>query len=214
MEFMYPIMLDLAGRKVLVVGAGKVAARKIRSLLALANGAAELRVVAPEIAAEMPEGISVTLREFREADLNGIDLCFIATDNERLNAQVMELCHQRRILANRADRGEEGDFTLPAVHRSGAITVAVSASGSPRLAANVRDEIARGLDPAWGSLATSVQTLRREVLDAGLSEARRRQILLELCSQQAFAAFKQGGEMALKAHLRERFVELKELAAW
>lgn len=208
---MYPVFLDLAGKRVLVVGAGAVAARKIRGLLEC--GLAELRVVSPEISTDLPEGVTVLLRGFEDGDLDGIDLCFIATGDSEVNERVMKLCRSKRILANRADRGKEGDFTIPAIHRDGPVTVAVSASGSPRLAANVRDEIAQKIDRGWGRFAATVQSLRNSILKAGLEEDRRREILIALCSSRALAAFKAGGDAAVRSHLTERFEELKE-AAW
>ena len=211
MTQMYPVQLDLTGRRALVVGSGKVGARKLRGLVGC--GLAELRVVSPDVA-DAPEGVTIIRRAFEENDLDGIDLCFIATGDAQLNARIVQLCHSRRILANRADRGDEGDFTVPAVYRNGDVTVAVSTSGSPRLAATIRDEIGRSLDPAWGEMARTVSVLRDEILSSALGDAARREVLMAMCSGDAFAAFKRGGEKALKAYLRGRFREIREVARW
>lgn len=211
MQQLYPLFLDVSRRRVLIIGAGRVAARKARGLLAA--GAGEVTVVGPAFCDEMPEGVQRQARPFAVGDLDGKEICFAATDSAELNSQVVRLCRERGILVNRADRDEAnaGDFTVPAVHRSGVLTIAVSAAGSPALAVAVRDEVAAKLEGAWDGFARAAVALRGRVLGvAGLDQPCREGILRTLSSAEALAVFKQGGEDGLWSYLHRMHPELAE----
>ncbi len=210
MSYYYPIALDLADRRVLIVGAGAVAQRKLRGVLEA--GAADVTVVAPQSRDELPPQVRWLKRSFEPGDLDGIDLCFAATDDPAVNELVARLCRERHILCNRADRddSEPGDFTVPAIHRDGPLTVAVWASGSPRLAGAVRDAIADSLDPAWGQMGQIVGKIRERVVsNPAISMTRRKTILAAISSIRALQAYKTGGEGALMAMIADEFPELK-----
>lgn len=205
----YPIVLDISGKKILLAGGGQVAARKAQGLLEA--GADRLTAVAPRFIPDFPSAVSRLEREFLEEDLDGVELCFAATDNPQVNQQVLHLCRQRRILVNRADRDEEspGDFTLPAVYRSGRLSIAVTAAGAPTLAKAVRQQIVANLDPAWGILVEVATRLRPRVLAVpGLDSARRQAILRSLASLDALAVLKKNGEEGLWAWLTQQYQEL------
>src|SRR5690242_16754996 len=95
----YPLLLDVVGRRVLVVGAGTVAARRIRALV---EAGAQVEVVAPEVSDEVA-GAAVTLqrRRFEAADLDGAWLAFACTDDPAVNAQVAAACEARRVFCVR-----------------------------------------------------------------------------------------------------------------
>lgn len=206
---LYPIVIDLTGRKILIVGAGAVGARKAKGVLAA--GASDVMVVAPKFADDMPEGVQRIEREFQESDLEGVELCFAATDNRELNSRIVELCQARGVLVNRADRDERrpGTFTVPAVHRAGPVTVAVSASGSPRLAAVIRDEIAQALDDNWAVMGEAALDVREKIVALiDLPQARRAQMLRTLVAPEAVEAFRRRGRDGLARYMAEQFPEL------
>lgn len=136
----YPLFLDLRGRKVLVVGAGKVALRKVRGLL---EAGADVTVVSPEGEPEFaPLPVSWKRRRFRVSDVAGFALVFAATDDRAVNRKVGEAAAARGIWANVADAPEECDFLVPSRIRRGDLQVAVSTGGqSPRLAVGLRKKI-------------------------------------------------------------------------
>jgi len=136
----YPIFLELAGREVLVVGAGKVGLRKIRGLL---EAGARVTVVAPRAEAELVRlGVRWRRRGFRKTDLDGKVLAFTATDDRRVNHRVAVEARRRGIPVNVADAPGECDFIVPARMRSGNLQVAISTGGqSPRLAAELRRKL-------------------------------------------------------------------------
>ena len=162
-------MLDLEGVPVLVVGGGKIAFRKIEGLL---RAHAEVTVVAPMIAAEVRElPVMVVGRRYAASDLDTVRLVITATDDPAVNASVAADATDRGIWVNSADDPANCTFTLPAVARDGAVTVAVGTGGSsPALASHLRGEIEKWLqeiDAAGAAAALSAQ--RSELKATGTS---------------------------------------------
>ncbi|MBV8150245.1 MAG: hydroxymethylbilane synthase [Candidatus Eremiobacteraeota bacterium] len=163
---MYPIVLNLHGRLVVVVGGGRVAERKIAGLL---DAGSSVRMVAPSATAELEilsaDGrIEWVRKEFEPRDLDGAALVFATTDSSDVNAAVTEAAHARGILVNDALEGSRGDFATPAIHRNGTLTVAVDTGGaSPSLAKRVRDELAVIVDERYADAARALRAARAHV---------------------------------------------------
>ena len=141
----YPIFLDVADRRAVVVGGGKVAYRKAAALL---EAGASVTAVAPEFD-ERLRTLSVERieREYREGDLEGAILAFAATNQRAVNAQVAREAKADGIPVNVADAPGECDFIVPARIRRGGIQVAISTSGAnPSLAASIRGAVEKLLD--------------------------------------------------------------------
>lgn len=168
----YPAFLSLAGKRVLLVGGGAVAARKAR---ALARGGARVKVVAPRVCpAVLKAAERVVVRRFRPSDLEGATLVICATADEALNARVSGLCRKKRIWANVVDRPALCDFILPAVVRRGRLEIAVSTGGaSPYLARHLRRRLEKFLTPEDARLAQALYDLRPHLLEMGLTQRRR-----------------------------------------
>ena len=126
----YPIFLDLTGKPVLVVGAGRVALRKVKGLL---EGGARVTVVAPRAAPEFGRlVVKWRRRSFRKTDLDGKVLAFTATDDRKVNRLVAQEARRRSIPVNVADAPDECDFLVPSRVRSGNLQIAISTgSGGP-----------------------------------------------------------------------------------
>jgi siroheme synthase-like protein len=158
-----PVNLLVRGRRVVVVGAGRVAARKIEPLLDLG---AEVHVIAPAVGAEVrawaDQGrCSLAEREFAPGDLDGAWLAFTATDDPAVNAAVHAEGEAARLWVNSADDPANCSFTMMSVVRRSDLVVAVGTGGrSPALAAHLRRLLNEELGPEY------------EVLLDLLSEAR------------------------------------------
>ena len=165
MAFDYPIMLDLTGVPVLVVGGGRVALRKIEGLV---NAHADVTVVAPSVAsgiAELP--VRVVVRAYESGDLDSVRLVITATDDPAVNAAVAADATARGIWVNSADDPANCTFTLPAVARDGAVTVAVGTGGSsPALASHLRAEFQRWLNDIGAAEAAVDLSAQRGQLQA------------------------------------------------
>ena len=155
----YMACIDLTGRSVLVVGAGRVALEKIEGLL---SAGAEITVVAPQILPEVEElPVTFVRRGYRSADLDGKFLVVAATATTSVNRRVFRDAESRALLCNVVDVPELCSFILPAVHRHEPIAVAVSTGGaSPALAQHLRDQIATVVRPEHAELARRLRELR------------------------------------------------------
>jgi uroporphyrin-III C-methyltransferase/precorrin-2 dehydrogenase/sirohydrochlorin ferrochelatase len=130
---LFPLHLDLTGKRVLVVGAGPVGQRRARAAAACG---ADVVVVAPD-APEME--LPVQRRPFDESDLEGAWLVLACTGS--IDEQVAALCRARRIWCVRADDATQSDAWVPAVGRVDDVVVSVTAGGDPRRAVAVRDHV-------------------------------------------------------------------------
>jgi uroporphyrin-III C-methyltransferase / precorrin-2 dehydrogenase / sirohydrochlorin ferrochelatase len=155
----YPLMLDLTGRRAVVVGGGPVALRRAQALLA---AGAHVHVVAPQVdpaLAGLP--VTVSRRRYRDGDLDGAWLVHAATDDPAVNGAVAADAERLRLWCVRADDAARSPAWTPAVTRHGDITVAVTAGGDPRRAQRLRAAIALAL--AEGTLPARPQ--RRAAAD-------------------------------------------------
>ncbi len=168
----YPVVLRLSGRRVLVVGGGGVAARKVEGLLA---AGAAVTVVAPMVVAELRDlaargDIAVAARPYRSGDLAGAWLVLTATDDAATQQQVFDDAEAAGIWVNAADDPQRCSFFLPAVHRREPVLVAVSTQGtSPALAAWLRDRLAGALPERLEELVAALVRRRAEVQAEGRS---------------------------------------------
>jgi len=176
----YPVGLVVKGRRCLVVGGGRVAARKISGLLAC--GAA-VTMVAPEVHVAIGEltaagvvaaidesPLEVQIRPYRSGEAANYLLAVAATGE----ASVDEVVHRDALAAgvwvNVADDASRCTFILPAVARDGTVSIAVSTAGaSPALAGWLRDRIVLALGPNLGDLAALLEEGRRRIHDQGRS---------------------------------------------
>jgi precorrin-2 dehydrogenase / sirohydrochlorin ferrochelatase len=151
MSNLYPIMLQLNGKKVVVVGGGRVAERKVTSLL---ETGAQISVISPDatelLRAKAIEGkLNWQSRPFEKADLKDAFMIFAATNDSKLNQAVKQAAEPRQLIAI-ADDTEGSDFHVPAYLQRGRLTIAVSTGGaSPILAKQIRDQLEEQFDPSY-----------------------------------------------------------------
>jgi siroheme synthase-like protein len=168
----YPANLLLGGRRCVVVGAGRIAARKIEALLD-AGGA--VHVVAPELGDEvrtwLADGrLTADERGFEPEDLDGAWLATAATSEPAVNRAVFEAGEERRVWVNAADDPEHCSFTLMSVVRQGDLVVTVGTGGrSPALATYLKDHVATEMGPEWATLLDLLSEAREAARAAGTS---------------------------------------------
>ncbi|MCZ2526433.1 uroporphyrinogen-III C-methyltransferase [Streptomyces sp. HB2AG] len=143
----YPVGLRLAGRRVVVLGAGQVAQRRLPGLIA---AGADIVLVSPsatpsvEAMAEAGE-LRWERRPYRPGDLDGAWYALIATDDAEANEAASAEAEQRRVWCVRSDDAQAATAWTPATGRSEGVTVAVLTGGDPRRSAAVRDAVVEGL---------------------------------------------------------------------
>ncbi|MFJ2083373.1 uroporphyrinogen-III C-methyltransferase [Micromonospora chokoriensis] len=163
----YPLGLRLDGRRVVVVGGGAVATRRVPALL---DAGADVLLVAPELTPALRARADAgrlhwVPRRFAPEDLDGAWLVQVAIDDPIAAASVSALAAERRIFCVRADDRAAATAWTPAVTRHGPVTVAVLGGGDPRRAMTVRDAI-RDLLAARLSPAAATPTPDRPAADA------------------------------------------------
>jgi siroheme synthase-like protein len=207
--YSYPILLDLDGKLVVIVGGGRVAVRKAEGLLE--GGATQVRCVAPEFEEEMPAQVERIKTSFIPSHLDGAALVFAATSSAETNIDVVRAARERSILVARVgSEGDVGDFIVPANWRTGQIIVSVS-TGSPTLSKTLRDEIEASIVSIdkYAEMAELMQKLRPWLLNSALPQSRRLEALFDLARMPALNALAQGGGEGLYRWLVERYPELK-----
>ena len=168
----YPVNLLVTGRRCVVVGAGRIAARKIEPLL---EAGADVTVVAPDVGetvrAWAGEGrIRLVERPFTEADVDDAWLVITATDDPEVNRAVFEAGEARRIFVNSADDPANCSFTLMSVVRRGDIVVTIGTNGrSPALATFLKDHVRDEMGPEYETLLELLSEAREEMRSAGRS---------------------------------------------
>lgn len=170
---LYPINLDVEGRRCLVVGGGKVALGKTQELL---RCGAEVKVVAPSICDELAvlaEGSAASLqlsrRAYESGDLHGCLIAIAATGDPEVNQRVFLDGQQQGVLVNSADDPQNCHFTLPARLRRGDLLVAISTEGrSPAMASWVRQQIEASLDEDMQQMLEVVAEVRDEIKAQGI----------------------------------------------
>ena len=166
---MLPIILDLRGRKALVVGGGRIAYRKAK---ALADEGAHVTVVSPAFVDEFSTMPNATLvqRTYETGDTEGFQLVITATGNHDVDQMIYNEGNARGTWVNSADDPDRCSFYLAATHRDGNVIVAVSTEGkSPALASHLRNTIAAQLPNNLADIAIELDRQRSEIKDQGVS---------------------------------------------
>lgn len=133
----FPMFIDIEGKYILVVGAGKIALRRVQTLLQFR---ARIKVIAKEIPKEQKEAFHLLVSEgkivleekaFEESDLTeALFLVLAATNVKKLNHEICMLCRKRKILANTATDRTDCDFYFPAVAVQEELVVGITGDGS------------------------------------------------------------------------------------
>jgi precorrin-2 dehydrogenase/sirohydrochlorin ferrochelatase len=196
----FPILVDVDGRMVVVVGGGHVAERRARELLA-AGGV--VRVVSPEVGTGLAElaakgELTVEPRPYRQGDLEGAALAVAATDDPAVNRRVAADGRDAGVLVNRADAPEAGGFSVPAVLRRGDLTVAVATAGrAPGLAGAVRRRLEGDFGPEWADLVDLLAADRASLPGAADEAAWR-----ELLAPEVLDSVRRGEKAAVRERIR------------
>ena len=169
----FPVFLNLRGKKVVVVGGGSVAERKVRTLL---KAGANIDVISPKItrgleALKDTGRINHIKRTFRDADIGGSVLAIAATDSAEVNKRVAMVAP----LVNTVDDPDNCSFIVPSMVCRGDLTIAISTSGnSPAFAKAVRKELQRIYGRQYAGFLNEMKVLRerakREVRDRAQRE--------------------------------------------
>ena len=174
----FPLFTDIQGKKCLVAGGGKVALRKVRTLL---DYGADVRVTALTIEQEIadilpPDACVKGLAE--EADIEGAALVVAATGSRSENHRIAQLCYDKKVPVNVIDCPEECTFLFPAVVRRGDISIGINTGAkSPGLSGHLRRTIEETVPDYYEAVADRIGEVRDRLKREVSGEKRRRHIL-------------------------------------
>jgi len=166
----YPLMLNLKGKKCVVVGGGHVALRKVKMLL---DCGADIKVISPKPHLGMAKlfekkAIRLFYRDYKVGDLMDATLAVASTDVREINRTVAHEAKRLGILVNVVDDPRLSSFILPSFFRRGNLTIAVSSAGtSPALARKIRSNLEKSLGKEYATLLSLISEVRSAIKERG-----------------------------------------------
>ncbi len=202
----YPVFLDLKDKPVLVVGGGRVAERKVYTLL---DAGAKITIIAKEISYNLngllEQNKALLLgRRFLPRHLDGVFLVIAATDDPQLNAEVAREARRRGVLVNAVDQPEECTFILPSLVKRGDLIIAVSTSGkSPALAKKLRKRLEDEFGPEYEMFLALMGRVREYVLSLDIPQEHRSNLFHRLVDSALLERLREGDTESVARVLRE-----------
>lgn len=189
----YPAFVDLRGKECVVVGGGKVAERKVLSLL---RAEAKIRVISPDITGVLLKykrlgRIEHLKRNYKKGDLKNTFLVVAATSDDCVNKKIS---HDAPCLVNVVNRPEFANFIVPSVVKRRGLIIAVSTSGaSPAMSRTIRKELEIMYGGDFGQFADFLKKLRKKALLEILDNKKRGIFLKETVSGDIFSILRKNG---------------------
>jgi len=204
----YPAFLDISGKKVVVVGGGAIAERKV---LALLKAGAVVTVVCPVLTPRLSRekeknAIRHIGRGYRKGDLKGSFLVIAATDSPDVNSRV---ARDAPSPVNVVDVPSECTFIAPSVVRRGPLTIAISTGGkSPAFSKTIRKELEKAISPDVGVYLKFVSTMRKKALADVRDRKRRERFLKDLASEHVLHLLRTKGLKVVRKEVERRLSKL------
>jgi precorrin-2 dehydrogenase/sirohydrochlorin ferrochelatase len=208
----YPLFLDLTGRRVVVVGGGRVAERKVRQLL---DCRAEITLISPIATPRLQAWhragrLRWQKRCYRRSDLRGAWLAVSATDQSSVSRQVATDGARRKIWTNMVDDPGRSSVIAPAWFRRGALVIAFSTGGaSPALAQQLRRRLSKEIGRDYAAYVALLARLRRRIHRQVSDSSERQRLMRRLVRADLLPLIRSGRHAAL-AHRVTHLVRLKK----
>jgi precorrin-2 dehydrogenase / sirohydrochlorin ferrochelatase len=183
-------MLDLRGKRAIVVGGGKIAARKASELAACG---ARVEVIDPTPSADVEmlahsQEVTITRAPYRNGDLADAALAIVATNDVAVQEAAWSEAHRRGILVNTVDEVDRCSFIAPSILRRGPLTIAVSTDGTnPSLARRIRERLEVQFPQAYGPFLEVAANARRRLREKGIGYSDRDRFMGELVTSEVLA---------------------------
>ena len=141
----FPVSIDLNNKNILVIGAGKIALRKVETLMSYnCNILIITKDILEEKFLELEKNNKIKIlknQEFKEKFLQDIFLVVVATDNEVLNKNISQLCINKNILVNNITSKDDMNVRFASIYEKDDIQIAISANGNPKKAIEIKNKI-------------------------------------------------------------------------
>ncbi|MCL5883613.1 MAG: bifunctional precorrin-2 dehydrogenase/sirohydrochlorin ferrochelatase [Actinobacteria bacterium] len=213
---LYPANIKIEGRPCVIIGGGRVAARKAASLL---ECGARVRVVSPELdngfdelAGGQAQGVADgragefthVARPYQAGDLEGSFLVIAATDDEAVNRAVEAEAQERGLLLNVVDKPEQCNFYVPSSVRRGELMLTVSTGGQlPALSKRLRRRFEEEFPAEWAMALELLGEARGQVISRLKDESRKKECLTELAALDLVPLLRDAGEPAARSEIEK-----------
>ncbi|OEF98074.1 hypothetical protein BHF71_03375 [Vulcanibacillus modesticaldus] len=183
MKSYYPLMIDLSHKSCVVIGGGKVAQRKISSLL---ESQANVTVISPKVTPNIEElsrkeAITWINRGYYQGDLKGFFLVIIATDNSELNLSIYRAVDHSTQFVNIVDHPELCTFVVPSTFKRGHLQIAITTGGaSPGLSKKIRQDLEKRYGVEYDDYTAFLARMRKWILSQNIDQERRRHYFSKL----------------------------------
>ena len=141
----FPVSIDLNNKNILVIGAGKIALRKVETLMSYnCNILIITKDILEEKFLELEKNNKIKIlknQEFEEKFLENIFLVVVATDNETLNKKISQLCMSKNILVNNVTSKDDMNVRFASIYEKNDIQIAISANANPKKAVEIKNKI-------------------------------------------------------------------------
>lgn len=201
----YPVFVQLEGKKVVVVGGGNVAYRKV---LALLECGAAIHLAGRELTLalrEMVEKKEIYFlgHEFSEDALENAFMVIAATDDKELNHHISTCARKKGVLVNAVDQPPDCDFIVPSILKRGDLQIAISTSGkSPALARRIRKRLEAQFGEEYETFLSMMGRLRKEILSMGLPQKENSRIFQEIVDSDLLEDFSDGFSRRMEEYLK------------
>lgn len=195
----YPIYLDLEGRRVVVIGAGNVAARKVQSLIPTGARIVVVAEHATTVFQDACEGanIEVVISSYSKDYLAGAVLAIAATNDTALNNRIYKDCQQLEVLCNVVDVPQLCDFYVPALVERGSLQITVGTDGKcPAYSGHLRRKLEEMFTDRHGLFLEELDKIRKHIIATVDDGAQRKAILGQLVKDESFDYFIKNGPQA------------------
>ncbi|KDR96521.1 precorrin-2 dehydrogenase / sirohydrochlorin ferrochelatase [Peptoclostridium litorale DSM 5388] len=178
---MMPINIDVANKKVAVIGGGGIALRKVKRLLEFS---AHVVVISPELCegfTPIIENIKHIKGVYSKEHIIGCFMAIAASSSKDVNEKACNDCREMGILCSRSDISDEGDFTMPAVLKRESLVIGVSTCGcSPALSARIIRELKEKYTKEYGEHVALLGRARKALLQTMEDNAQRKKLLRDI----------------------------------
>jgi precorrin-2 dehydrogenase/sirohydrochlorin ferrochelatase len=205
----YPIILNIQDRLCLVVGGGKVAERKVLSLL---DCGAAVRLVSPEITGELRRLVKEGRIHFIEGCyskdyLESVFLVISAAGDKEVNRRVATDCMERGLLVNAVDDPRNSNFYVPAVVRRGPLQIAVSTGGkSPMLARKIKEQLEEIFSGEFGSVVNMIGGVREKIIRETSDPEEKEMLLSSLLDDTTMELLREGKFDQVKERINNAYL--------
>ena len=201
----YPVFLDLNNQKVLVVGGGDVAERKIRTLLIYG---CRISIISPHLTRHLKQLVAKKRIHHLPYESLGtvMDDAFMviaATDDQEVNTQIASQAKEKGLLVNAVDQPGDCNFIMPSIVKRGDLQIAISTAGkSPALAKKLRKDMESIVGPEYDSFLELLGMIRKKLLSKGQPSSRNKTIFQKLVGSNLLELIKKGDRNEIRDTLR------------